>query len=236
MKVTSFAAALVAVATAVTTCGPSAQAATITQWTIEGATTPADLTDSAVGPAVAATTGVGVLTGVHAGSASDWTTPSGPASANAYSVNTWATGDYFQFSTSTVGYENIKIAFDATGSNTGPRDFKLAYSTDGVSFTDFGTYSLINAAWSADVAFVNPAAAHFEFDLSAVTGLDNALLGTFRLIQVGTTSINAGTVASGGTSRVDNVTVSGDGTIPEPATLSLAGIALASTLLVRRRS
>ncbi len=235
MKVLRFAAALVASALAVTSLGSASHAAIIAQWTMEGATTPADLTDSAVGPTVAAATGAGSLVGVHASAASDWTTPSGPASDNAYSVNTWTTGDYFQFSSTTAGFENIKVSFDATGSNTGPKDFKIAYSTDGVSFTDFGTYSLINAAWSAAPAFVNPPTAHFDFDLSAISALDGIPLATFRLIQVGTTSINGGAVATGGTSRIDNATITGDVAIPEPATLALGGIALVGVAAIRRR-
>lgn len=235
MKVTCFAAAIVAAAIGIVTSGQTAHAAIIAQWTVEGTTTPADLANSTTGPTVAAATGVGSLGGVHLSAVTDWTTPVGPASENAYSVNTWTTGDYFQFSSTTAGFENIKVSFDATGSGTGPRDFKIAYSTDGINFTDFGNYSLINASWSSAPAFINPAAAHFEFDLSAITALDSIPLATFRLIQVGTVSINDGSIAAAGSSRIDNATISGDAVVPEPATLALAGIALCGVAMVRRR-
>jgi hypothetical protein len=211
---------LAAVAVAALCVSPSSRAATIAQWTVEGLTTPADLSNSVAGPPVLATTGTGTLSGLHADAASDWTTPAGPASDNSYSVNTWTAGDYYQFSTSTLGYENIKVSFDSTGSNTGPRDFKIAYSTDGV------TYTLLNAAWSSAVSFVNPATAHFDFDFSSIPGLDMAPIASFRLIQAGTVSISGATVAAGGTNRVDNVTISGDLVVPEPCTLALAGLSI----------
>jgi hypothetical protein len=214
---------------------PQIQAATIAQWDIEGLTTPPDATNAVAGPAVLASSGTGSLSGVHANNGSDWTTPAGPASANSYSVNTWTAGDFYHFTTSSLGFENLTVSFDATGSATGPRDFQIAYSTDGVTYTPFATYALVNASWSADPAFVNPATAHFDFDFSSVPSLDNAPIASFRLIQVGTTSIGGGTVGTGGTSRVDNITVSGTALIPEPGTLTLAGLGVISSLLVRRR-
>jgi hypothetical protein len=208
-----------------------ASAATIALWDVESPNNPSTpQNDLTTGPSVSPAVGSGTLQGVHASAASDWSTPAGPASTFSYSANTWTAGDYFQFSTSSTGYEDVKVSFDATGSNTGPRDFKIAYSTDGVNFTDFSNYGLINAGWSSSGAFVNPAAAHFDFDLSAVTALEDAAAITFRLIQVGTTSINNGTVAVAGTSRVDNVTVSGTEIVPEPASVAL--LVLASVGLV----
>ena len=147
----------------------------------------------------------------------------------------WALGDYFQASTSTLDFEDISISFDATGSNTGPRDFTLAYSTDGNTFTDFGNYTLVNASWSSSATFVNPSTAHFDFDLSAVAALEHAAVVYFRLVNTSTTSINGGTTASGGTSRVDNFTIAGTA-VPEPGALGLVGIAGIATLRRRRKS
>ena len=81
-----------------------AQAVTVVQWDFEGSTTPADLTDSGTSPSVAASLGSGTALGVHAGSATDWSTPAGNGSANSFSSNTWAVGDYYQFSFSTSGF------------------------------------------------------------------------------------------------------------------------------------
>jgi hypothetical protein len=53
------------------------------------------------------------------------------------------------------------------------------------------------------------------------------------LIDVDTTSANGGTVASGGTDRIDNVTVA---VVPEPTSLSLmGGFGLLAWAFIRRR-
>src|SRR5262245_41131408 len=57
----------------------------------------ADGLNLAAGPSVTPSTGTGSLSGLHASAATDWTTPTGNGSANAYSSNTWADGDYYQF-------------------------------------------------------------------------------------------------------------------------------------------
>ncbi len=210
----------------------AAATSVLATWTMEDPTTPADVTNAASGPNVSAFSGTGTLSGVHASSSSDWTTPPGPASDNSYSVNNWATGDYFQFSTSSLNAENIQVSFDATGSNTGPRDFEIAYSTNGVGYTNFSAYSLINASWTNAASFMNPAGAHFDFDLSSIAALNNTATVFFRLIQVGTTPIDAAAILAVGTSRVDNVTVLGDqitsGAVPEaPASLVWTAICCA---------
>jgi hypothetical protein len=47
--------------------------------------------------------------------------------------NHWAQNDYLQFAFSTIGYTAINISWDQTGSNTGPKDFKVQYSINGGS-------------------------------------------------------------------------------------------------------
>ena len=44
-------------------------------------------------------------------------------------------GRYWQIELSTVGYENLELKAGLRSSNTGPADFNLTYSTDGVTFT-----------------------------------------------------------------------------------------------------
>ena len=153
---------ILAIAAAIALVGiaPSVQAATIlSSWTFE-TNTPPDLNNSAVGPSVASEGGAfpGTLQGTHASAGSDWSTPAGNGSANSYSANEWAVGDYTQIVTSTLGYNGLTLTFDATSSGTGPRDFKVAASTDGSTFTDTGfTYSVLanaspNPTWNATTA------------------------------------------------------------------------------------
>lgn len=207
-----------------------ASAQTLAQWTFE-VNTPADLANSTTILGLAADVGTGTASGVHANSATDWTTPAGNGSTNSLSANTWEVGDYFQFTLSTVGYSGIGVSFDQTGSSTGPRDFNLSYSTDGSSFTAFGTYSLINGSWSVSTPTLLPTS--YSFDLSSITALDNAASVYFRLIDTSTTSISGSTVGTGGTGRIDNFTVY---VVPEPASGALIGLGLLALVSRRRRN
>jgi MYXO-CTERM domain-containing protein len=205
----------------------SAHAAVATSWTFETAP-PADVSAASIGP-LAADMGIGSATGVHASGTTAWTTPAGNGSANSLSANSYAVGDYFQFETSTLGTSDIGITFDQTGSNTGPRDWQFAYSTDGTNFTNVGpAYSLINGAWSAPTPV---ATTSFSYDLSSIAAVENDSSVFFRLSVVSNTSINGGTVAATGTGRVDNFTVSNG--VPEPTGLGVIG--LAGIVGLRRR-
>jgi hypothetical protein len=206
-------------------------AAILSSWNFQ-TNTPADLSNSTAGPIVASEAGLypGSFTGVHADAASDWTTPAGNGSTDAYSVNTWTVGDFSQISTSSAGYENLTLTFDATGSNTGPKDFKVQASTDGVTYTDIGfSYSLTNDAWS-------PAAANPVSTKSTLlpASLNDQASIFIRLVQTSTTSINLGTVATGGTSRIDNISIEGIALVPEPSSIALMFVSVGA-LAFRRK-
>jgi len=193
----------------------SVHAVNIATWTFE-VNTPSDLNNSTVGPSVAADIGAGTATGLHASAASDWTTPAGNGSANSYSVNTWAVGDYFQFQVNTLGYQDIMLSWDQTSSGTGPISFKLAYSTDGLGFTDFvgGSYSVGTASWSSG----SGVASNHSFDLSSIIAIENTANVYFRLI-------NLSSVETTGTDRVDNFTVSGvSNSVPDSLPSSFAAL------------
>lgn len=176
--------------------------------------------------------GLSQASGSHAGAAT-YSTPTGNGSARSYSSNTWAIGDYYQFTTSTLGYSGISITLDQTSSNTGPRDFVIQWSIDGSSFTNLGSqYSVLanaapNNVWTAGTP--RP-----EFNIGNFTGpaaLDNKATVYFRVRMNTNTSANGGSVAAGGTDRVDNVVISG--TVPTPGTMGLMG--LAGLVSLRRR-
>ncbi len=190
----------------------SANAATLAQWTFE---TSQPVTAGPFSPEV----GSGAATGSHASGATVFSTPAGNGSAHSFSSNTWAVGDYYQFQVSTVGFTGINVSFDQTSSGTGPRDFQFAYSTNGTTFSNFGTaYSVLingapNPAWNGTTS---SALFTLAFNLSGVSALNNQSTVFFRLIDSSTVSANGGVVASGGTDRVDNFTVTGTA-VPEPS-------------------
>jgi hypothetical protein len=202
----------------------SASAATIAQWTFE-TTLPID-----AGP-ISPEIGSGSASGYHAGTAT-YSNPVGNGSAESYSVNTWAAGDYFEFSLSTIGYSGIGLSFDQASSSTGPREFDLTYSTDGTSYSTLASYLVLqngggtNSSWNSSTY---QSVYTFYFDLSSLSSLDNTPSAYFRLVNTSDVAANGGTVAATGTDRVDNFTVY---VVPEPSGLLVLGGLM---LLGRRR-
>jgi len=153
--------------------------------------------------------GSGQATGNHASGSTTYNNPVGNGSAESFSSDRWASGDYYQFKTSSYGYQNITLSFDQTGSDAGPRDFKIQYSTDGSTFTDLsgGSYQLTKDSWSSSG---DPKTASSRtFDLSSVTALNNQANIYIRLTVSSSTAIYGGSIATTGTGRVDNVTIKG---------------------------
>jgi len=150
-------------------------------------------------------------------------------SSHSLSANTWSVNDYWSFTTSTVGFTGVEVAFDQAGSNTGPGTFGLFYSINGGALTQSGAnYTVPLSTWNTTTAA--PGSQLF----AGGGAFDNATTITFELVDMNTVSVNGGTVATGGTDRVDNFTVVGM-PVPEPATLALAGLGAASLLLLRRQ-
>src|ERR1700690_3887200 len=126
---------------------------TIAQWTFEssglGSSSPTELPGANTSTTnfyaeLGTQAGIAAITGKHLGSAT-YSSPAGNGSAKAFSANTWTNvGDYYQILVNAVGFTNLSLTFDAVGSATGPRDFIVKYSTDGVNFTQFGSaYTLL---------------------------------------------------------------------------------------------
>jgi hypothetical protein len=233
--------ASVVVAAAVVLVAVQAKATTVAQWTFESFATSTVNTSGPLSPEV----GSGTATGVHSGTTT-FSEPGGDvdptiaamdpgasaagaaSSIRSWSANGWSVNDYWQFKVSTLTLDTIRVGWDQTGSNTGPKFFQLQYSTDGSSFITVGAvYTLPVSGWNTTT--VSP--------LSTIvsepgTAWDNQATLYFRLYDTSTTSINGATVASTGTDRVDNFTVVG---IPEPSTVALVGAGLVGLFAIRRR-
>jgi hypothetical protein len=148
-------------------------------------------------------------------------------------------GDYYQFKVSTTGFAQVQLSWDQASSNTGPRDFVLQYSTNGTTFTPFGspfavlTNGAPNTPWTSVSGTPNPAYTITE-NLSSLTALTNAATVYFRITDNSTVSANGGAVGSGGTDRVDNFTVTATG-VPEPGSIVLAVMGASGLFMAFRR-
>ena len=122
-------------------------------------------------------------------------------------TNNWSVGDYWQAGFSTEGYAQLEIAWQQWGSNTGPRDFRLQYSLDGVHFVDL-------PAAEGTAIYAIGAAASTAYRRNLPGELDNRPAVYIRWTVASDAGINGGTIASGGTSRMSEIEVRG---IPLPA-------------------
>lgn len=200
----------------------------IADWTFESS---APLTAGPFSPEV----GSGSALGSHA-AASTYSSPAGNGSSHSFSSTSWAVGDYYLFNISTLGLGDLSLSWDQTSSNTGPRDFALQYSTDGSSFITFASYQVLansspNTPWSSAT---HNSAYTINQDLSAISALDNKPSIFLRLIDQDTVSANGGTVASGGTDRIDNFAISAS-PVPIPAAIWLFASGLLGVTGLRGR-
>jgi hypothetical protein len=199
---------------------PIALADTIAKWTFE-TSPPAGTPGAGVWITnIVAEAGSGTASGLHAGAAT-YSSPVGNGSANSFSSTVWAAGDFYQFAVSTLGFQNLSVSFDITKSATGPGTAALQYSTDGSTFTQFGSSFLVLTngtgfpSWNATTAY---SAYTMSFDLSSVTVLNNASVVYFRVEAA------AAPTSSSGTLRVDNFLVSGASQVlPIPLNIQRVG-------------
>lgn len=198
--------------------GAVANADILANWTYESSI------PTTAGP-FAAEAGINAATSQSlGGTGGTYSNPVGNGTVESFSSNGWDVGDYFQFSTSTLGYNNITIQFDQVSSGTGPRDFNLQYSVNGTDFFNIQSYSVLaNAApnnfWSSGTYFP-------EHTYSGIgpAALDNQATVWFRMTNSTTVSANGATVAAAGTSRFDSVIINGT-VVPAPASVALLGLA-----------
>lgn len=157
-----------------------------------------------------------------------WTTAGNSFNSNNWNItNTFnENNNYISFTitpTSAITFTDLQYAMN--GSNTAPATQEWGYSIGGGAFTLSGDLSITNptvtslATW--DFA---------DFTTSAPV--------EFRFWAYGTTSINGGTAAVGGTTRIANIAGNDlvvNGIIPEPTSAAILGLGIFGTGLFFRR-
>lgn len=114
-------------------------------------------------------------------------------------------GAYFQFAFNMSGYQDLAVSYAVRGTSSGFTTHTWAWSTDGVSFTDFGSVSGTNVS------------TYFVATLNTLTALDNASTAFLRLTFTGATT-------SSGNNRLDNIQFNASA-IPAPGAIALLGVA-----------
>lgn len=106
---------------------------------------------------------------------------------------------YYQITCKSNMYGNLKLSFKMKGSNTGPKNFAVSYSTDGTNFSTLTESVSIAAAstWQ-----------NFQFTLPTETYNASQLI--IRLTAGGTTINNSSTLGTGGTNYIQEIAISGN--------------------------
>lgn len=190
----------------------------------------------------AAEFGSGFASGYHASASTAYSNPVGNGSGESFSSTAWSVGDYYQFALSSAGFKDIKVSWDQASSSTGPRDFGFFWSSDGVAYTQFGANYIVNGTVSPNPSWTSStyySLYSYSLDLSSLTVLNDAAVISFRLVMMSNVSASGGTVASGGTDRVDNFKVDmtriPSGAVPDTGTTAwLLAIPLLGLWTLRR--
>lgn len=124
------------------------------------------------------------------------------SNSRAVNANGWQDGEsYWLVELTTLDYKNITLSSRQYGSNTGPRDFRVEYSIDGVDWSVIpGSGLTVANNWNGDVLT----------NIALPKEVENQEKVFVRWINTSTVSINGGTVGSGGTNRIDNIVFTGN--------------------------
>jgi hypothetical protein len=154
-----------------------------------------------VTPSIASTNNTTKTLTVNGGT-SALTNGGGLPNTQAPSATAWTSGSntkFWQIEINTIGFSDLKLSSVQRSSGTGPRDFKIQYNIgSGWNDVSGGTISVGNDNTTGVVS-----------DLSLPAGCDNISSVLVRWIMTSNTSVNNAAVQSTGTSRIDDIYVTG---------------------------
>jgi len=131
------------------------------------------------------------------------------SAANSNGWNTFAEGaNYWQIVINTTGLQDLKLSSDQSGgSSTGPRDFKIQHSLDGLTWTDL----------SGGLIEVGSSTQETVDQLTLPTELEDQPTVYIRWVQTSGVRVDGDEVSgigSGGTSRIDDILITGQAITP----------------------
>jgi hypothetical protein len=153
-------------------------------------------------PPVTATSGDPVNTTNAIFSISGGRSATGSANNTIFTSGWNGAGGYWQVQINTLGYSQLTLSSINYGSSTGPKDFKIQYSTDGTTFTDVTNGAFVQGSSYSATAFG-------PNNLVLPAAVENQPNVYIRWLNYTTTSIGNGTTAAGGNSRIANIAVMG---------------------------
>ncbi|MFV0393707.1 MAG: CehA/McbA family metallohydrolase, partial [Coprobacillaceae bacterium] len=110
-------------------------------------------------------------------------------------------GDYYQLKLDSLLCGNVTLSYKMRGSGTGPRDFQIYYSTDGL------TYELANNTiykkTTSDAVFE-------DYEVTLPSLANNAGTLYIRIQVASSTSIAGNTIGTGGTNYIQEIEVNGN--------------------------
>ncbi|MFA5962290.1 MAG: SdrD B-like domain-containing protein [Parcubacteria group bacterium] len=127
------------------------------------------------------------------------------ATSNSASADHWNGGSgikYWQVEFDSSGYNSIRLYSKQRSSNTGPRDFKIQYSTD--SGSDWADIS------GGNIVVANNYTAGVIAELHLPTQCNNRASVYLRWIMTSDTSVSGGAVGNTGVSNIDDIIVKGE--------------------------
>jgi hypothetical protein len=198
--------------------GNTVRANILADWTFE---TSQPTTAGPLAPEVTSGGPTASATAFHSTPPAFYSSPEGNGSGHSwdsFASPTWAVGDYYQFSTTTLGNTDFSVSWDQVSRaasapfGAGPGEFTLQYNLDGGAFADIMNYTVLPNSganlWNTST----------PVGTTSYTGSVNGISATtitFRLLDRSTVGAGGGTTGLKGDSRVDNFAINGTTAVPE---------------------
>jgi len=133
-----------------------------------------------------------------------YTTGTGGTGTNALTNTGWDNGvdsKAWQTEFSTLGYNTITVSSKQKSSGTGPKEFKLQYKTTGTTWIDVPSSNIT----LANDNYISGVLTNFALP----TDVANQPSVSLRWVMRSNLQVSSGNVASGGTSRIEDIVING---------------------------